>query len=234
MDKGLLIEDDQDIANVLIDDLAEANLFVDHIADGKEGLAAALSGKYAFVLLDWMLPSLDGSEVCRRIRQEDRSIPIILLTAKNRSIDKVLLLELGADDYITKPFDLDEVRARIKAVLRRVEQSAVGGASASGVVVYQELEIDLQKRSAQLAGKTIELTAREFDILALLAEHAGKPLSKKQICEAVDGSAHAGYERALSSTINRMRSRLEPDPKNPQFIKTAHRFGYFFPEIKNG
>lgn len=231
MVKGLLIEDDQDIANLLVEDLAEANISIEHLADGEAGLAAALSGRYEFVLLDWMLPSLDGSEVCRRIRQENRSIPIILLTAKSRSIDKVLLLELGADDYITKPFDLDEVRARIKAVLRRVQQGAVSSTRTSGLVVYQDLVIDLEKRSAQLGGKPIELTAREFDILALLAEHAGKPLSKKQICEAVDGSAHAGYERALSSTINRMRNRLEPDPKNPRFIKTAHRFGYFFPEI---
>ncbi len=229
MTKGLLIEDDQDIANLIVEDFADANLMVEHVADGAVGLERALSGDFDFILLDWMLPSLEGSEVCRGIRQSDERTPIIMLTSKNRALDKVLLLELGADDYVTKPFDLDVLRARVKAILRRSKRQE-GVVSQEDVIVRDELEIDLIKRRVTKAGELIELTAREFDIVALLAKNPGRPFTREQISEAIDGMVVAGNERALTSAMNRIRNRLEPDPKNPTYVKTARGVGYYFSE----
>lgn len=226
---GLLVEDDCDIARALVEDFAESNFILEHFDDGALGLEAALSGKYEFVILDWMLPSILGSEVCRKIRQSDQSIPIILLTSKSRTIDKVLMLEIGADDYVTKPFVLDELLARVKAVLRRNANTVSTGKS-SRVIRLGELEINLDKRTIHRDEKPIELSSREFEIVALLAQNPGTPFTKEQICEAVDGFVGVGYERALISTINRIRVRLETDPKKPQYLITARGFGYYLAE----
>ena len=212
--KGLLIEDDQDIANLIVEDFADANLFVDHVTDGALGLELALSGGFDFILLDWMLPSLEGSEVCRRIRQANETVPVILLTSKSRTLDKVLLLELGADDYVTKPFDLDELKARVKAILRRSTRQPESS-EGEPIIKKNDLEIDLAKRRVTKSGESVELTAREFDIVALLAQNPGRPFTRDQISEAIDGMVVAGNDRALTSAMNRIRNRLEPDPKNP-------------------
>jgi len=230
--KVLLIEDDADIARLLELHLQDLDLKLDAAADGKSGLDKALANEYELVILDVMLPKMDGLEVCRRIRESKKSLPILMLTAKSEELDKVLGLELGADDYMTKPFSIRELLARIKSIRRRV--SSIKNENANAIEKTQfdfnNLHIDTEKRKVVLDGRILELTAKEFDLLVLFATYPGKAFSRETLLNKVWGYNFSGYEHTVNSHINRLRSKIEIDPSNPEFIKTVWGVGYKFRE----
>ena len=227
----LIIEDDPDIADLVEMHLRDAGYRTDHAADGVTGLQKALDGDYQLVILDLMLPRMEGTDVCKRIRESKRALPILMLTSKSEEFDKVLGLELGADDYLTKPFSLRELMARVKAILRRLEavrEQAAGDAP----VVHRigELVIDIEKRKVTLAGRTVDLTAKEFDLLALFAGHPGRAYTRQELLDLVWGYQFDGYDHTVNSHINRLRGKIETDPSHPLYIKTVWGVGYRFVE----
>ena len=227
----LVVEDDRDLANLLRIHLSDLGYAIEHAADGEAGLARALAGTFSLVILDIMLPGLDGFEVCKRIRAADRSLPILMLTSKAEELDKVLGLELGADDYITKPFSIRELLARVKAIFRRVEVGREQHReTAASVLRYGDLVVDLEKHRVSLDGKPLELTAKEFDLLALFAENPGRAYSRQELLDLVWGYQYSGYSHTVNSHINRLRSKIEVDPAAPRFIKTVWGHGYRFSE----
>ena len=225
----LLVEDDPDLAALLRLHLEDLGLRCDHSADGADGLALALAGPYALVVLDVMLPTLGGLEVCRRLRAAGRSTPVLMLTARGEEVDKVLGLELGADDYVTKPFALREVLARVRALLRRAELNRTEGAAVQPVTVGA-LRIEPDKRRALLDGVPVELTAKEFDLLALFASHPGRVFPRTELLERVWGYTHEGYNHTVNSHINRLRAKIESDPARPRYVRTVWGVGYRFAE----
>jgi len=230
--KILIIEDDPQIIELAGIHIRDLGFQMDSAKDGESGLQKALSGEYHLVILDLMLPKLDGLEVCRRIRQEDRRIPILMLTAKSEELDKVLGLELGADDYLTKPFSVRELVARIKAILRRIEteRKNVPAADEQEILDFGILQIDITKRKVILDGNTIELTAKEFDLLVLFARNPGRTYNRHQLLDQVWGYHFDGYDHTVNSHINRLRNKIEKEPANPQYIKTVWGVGYRFTE----
>lgn len=231
--KVLVIEDDPDIANLLEIHLQDMGFTSDHENNGIDGLNKALKNEYALVILDLMLPRLDGFEVCKRIREEKKGLPILMLTSKSEELDKVLGLELGADDYLTKPFSLRELLARVKAILRRVDavkEEVAGGEPRE--VVFDDLIINMEKRKVTLAGRIIELTAKEFDLLALFASHPGRAYNRQELLDIVWGYQFDGYDHTVNSHINRLRSKIEKNPADPKYIKTVWGVGYRFVELE--
>jgi DNA-binding response OmpR family regulator len=188
----------------------------------------ALSGKFDIILLDLMLPGLDGLSVCRKIREQDSSIPILMLTAKSDEVDKIVGLEIGADDYITKPFSIRELIARIRAALRRRDTNREDAPDSSTRTerCFGPLCIDLERRLAHSAGRKLELTAKEFDLLAALSEHPGKAFTRQELLEQVWGYQYQGYSHTVNSHINRLRSKIETDPTHPLIIETVWGYGY--------
>lgn len=225
----LLVEDDPDIADLLDLHLADQGYTVDVVSDGNEGLERALSESYALVILDIMLPGMDGFDICRKIRAEKRSLPILMLTAKSEEIDKVLGLELGADDYITKPFSIREVLARVKAIFRRIEFDQAD-AQPSGRIDVGELVVDPEKRKVTLEGDPVELTNKEFDLLLLFVQHPGKAYSRQELLDEVWGYQYSGYSHTVNTHINRLRNKIEADPSSPRYVKTVWGVGYRFAE----
>ncbi|MCB0288115.1 MAG: response regulator transcription factor, partial [Calditrichaeota bacterium] len=186
--KILLIEDDPDIAELVTLHLGDAGFALDHADDGRDGLEMALNHPYQMVILDLMLPGLQGTEVCKKIREVNKTLPILMLTSKSDELDKVLGLELGADDYLTKPFSLRELIARVKAMLRRVEvMKDQAEADLPQVLSYDPLRIDLEKRKVTLKGVAVDLTAKEFDLIALFAAHPGRPYNRQELLDIVWG-----------------------------------------------
>jgi DNA-binding response OmpR family regulator len=230
--KILIIEDDPQIIELAGIHIRDLGFQMDSAQDGEKGLQKALSGEYNLVILDLMLPKLDGLEVCRRIRQEDRRIPILMLTAKSEELDKVLGLELGADDYLTKPFSVRELVARIKAILRRIEteRKNVPAPDEQEILDFGVLQLDITKRKVILDGNTIELTAKEFDLLVLFARNPGRTYNRHQLLDQVWGYHFDGYDHTVNSHINRLRNKIEKEPANPQYIKTVWGVGYRFTE----
>lgn len=231
--KVLFIEDDPDVANLVEIHLKDLGFIPDRAVDGVDGVNKALKNEYVLVILDLMLPRLDGFEVCKRIRQEKKGLPILMLTSKSEEIDKVLGLELGADDYITKPFSLRELMARVKAIIRRVDaakEEATGEQPRE--VIFDELTINLEKRKVTLAGRVIELTAKEFDLLALFASHPGRAYSRQELLDIIWGYQFDGYDHTVNSHINRLRSKIETNPAEPKYIKTVWGVGYRFVEVE--
>ncbi|MEW6060618.1 MAG: response regulator transcription factor [Bacteroidota bacterium] len=228
----LVIEDDKDITGLLEIHLKDLNCKVTIVHDGEKGLNNVLKNKYNLVVLDVMLPKMDGLEVCRRVRAEKNNTPILMLTAKSEELDKVLGLEVGADDYLTKPFSVREFIARVKAIFRRVEamQSETGSPEKSSVISFGELEIDRERRKVLLNGKRVDLTAKEFDLLLLFATHPGKTYTRAQLLELVWGYQFNGYDHTVNSHINRLRSKIEKDMSKPKYIVTAWGVGYRFAE----
>jgi two-component system alkaline phosphatase synthesis response regulator PhoP len=229
--KVLIIEDDSDIADLLEIHLKDLNLELDRTEDGEYGLQKALDNDYEMVILDLMLPKLNGLEVCKGIREQKKSLPILMLTAKSEEFDKVLGLELGADDYITKPFSVRELVARVKSIIRRV--SAIKENSLESdrrEFNFGSLIIDLDKRKVILDGSVIELTAKEFDLLALFASNPGRAYTRENLLNIVWGYQFTGYEHTVNSHINRLRAKIEKDPSQPVFIKTVWGVGYKFVE----
>ena len=228
--KVLIIEDDPKIIDLIGIHLGDIGMQVEHALDGITGLEKALNNDYSLIILDLMLPHMDGLEVCRRYKANDKFTPILMLTAKSEELDKVLGLEVGADDYLTKPFGVRELVARVKAILRRVELDQENSAKQkdSKKLEFHNLTIDLEKHMVYLEGRRVELTAKEFDMLTLFASHPGNTYSRERLLDLVWGYQYEGYEHTVSSHINRLRNKIEKDPTNPQYIKTLWGVGYRF------
>jgi len=195
--------------------------------DGIVGLAEAESRPYDLIILDLMLPGMDGLEICRRIRAKGRYTPILMLTAKSTELDRVLGLEMGADDYLTKPFSVLELAARVKAIFRRVDSLAQPEGK-DKVIESGPLRVDVDRREVTLQGKPVELTAKEFDLLLHFAENPGRVYSRSQLLDKVWGYSHSGYEHTVNSHINRLRAKIEANPNQPEFIQTVWGVGYKF------
>ena len=230
--KILIIEDDPHIVELLEIHLGDLGYELKQAADGVAGVEKFEEDEYALVILDLMLPKLDGFEVCKQIRAQNTYTPILMLTSRAEELDKVLGLELGADDYITKPFSIRELVARIKAIFRRIEadkEKATGNAK-SKELIFGDLKIYLDKRKVLLDKAPIDLTAKEFDLLALFASNPGRAYSRQELLDIVWGYQFDGYEHTVNSHINRLRSKIEQDPANSKYIKTVWGIGYSFVE----
>jgi len=231
-DKALIIEDDKDIADIVSLHLKDLGLDTERAVDGRTGLQKALENRYALVILDLMLPKMDGLAVCARIREKNPAMPILMLTAKSEEIDRVLGLELGADEYVTKPFSVRELVARIKALLRRVQadKDAAAGKAEKGRIEIGALVLDFEMRKVTLEGATIDLTVKEFDLLALFARTPGRTYSRTDLLNLVWGYQFEGYEHTVNSHINRLRAKIEADPGHPRYLRTVWGVGYRFAE----
>lgn len=229
MDRVLLIEDDPHIGELVSIHLKDLNCEVDISTDGREGYERASSGTYSLIILDLMLPGIDGLEVCRQLRADKIRTHILMLTAKSEEIDKVLGLETGADDYLTKPFSVREFIARVKAILRRLNSlNKEEKKGQSERISIDELDVDLIKRKVLLKGERLELTPKEFDLLVLLAQKPGRVYSRNDLLNTVWGYNFNGYEHTVNSHINRLRSKIEPDINQPKYILTSWGVGYKF------
>ncbi len=225
----LVVEDDADIAKLVRLHLEDLGHRVTVEPNGRLALDRARGGGFDLLILDLMLPGLDGIELCRRLRAGETYTPILMLTARSSETDRVLGLEMGADDYLTKPFSVRELQARVKAILRRVEQLAAPEDSGEQPVALGGLEIDPSRREVSLDGRPVDLTAREFDLLYFFACHPGRVFSRAQLLDNVWGYAHEGYQHTVNTHINRLRRKLEPDPSQPFWIRTVWGVGYRFP-----
>jgi DNA-binding response OmpR family regulator len=224
----LLVEDDPHIADLLLLHLRDEGLEVVHCARGDDGLAQLARGGWDLLVLDLMLPGVDGLEICRRARAMTRYTPIIIISARASEVHRILGLEIGADDYLAKPFSVLELVARVKALLRRVEALAQNARLEAGSLSIGGLEIDPVARDARLDGARLDLTPREFDLLHFFARQPGKVFSRMDLLNAVWGYQHEGYEHTVNTHINRLRAKVEADPANPQRILTVWGRGYKF------
>jgi DNA-binding response OmpR family regulator len=225
----LVAEDQTDIRDLLVLNLRGAGYEVQAVADGSAALASQTDKASDLLILDLMMPGVDGLEVCKALRARGRGTPILMLTAKSTELDRVLGLELGADDYLTKPFSLAELLARVKALLRRAELLRVAQTDARAqaeAIRNGGLEIWPTRRQVRAAGRAIELTALEFDLLLHFATHPGHVFSRGQLLDAVWGYTHDGYEHTVTTHINRLRAKLEADPMRPEMILTVRGAGY--------
>ncbi|MBO9562515.1 MAG: response regulator transcription factor [Niastella sp.] len=232
MNKVLLLEDDPNIVELLTIHLSDLGCETVPVMNGHDGLAAATTQPFDLIILDIMLPGMNGMDVCRRIRQTDRRTPILILSAKSEEIDKVVGLETGADDYLTKPFSVREFIARVKVIFRRKEDyvPAQDMPPVSSVIRFAGLEIDTDKRKVMLNENRVDLSPREFDLITLLASNPGKSYSRKRLLNLVWGYDFEGYEHTVNSHINRLRGKIEQDISNPKFILTTWGIGYRFNE----
>ncbi len=222
----LIVEDEKPISDILKFNLQKEGFNTICSYDGKEALEKALEEEIDLILLDVMLPSLDGFQVCRQIREKS-NVPIIMLTAKEEEVDKVLGLELGADDYITKPFGMRELIARVKANIRRVGIDSENNSN-SNTIKLLDLEIDLEKFSVRKQGKSIELTLREFELLKFMANNPDKIFSREELLKDVWGYDYYGDIRTVDVTVRRLREKIEDDPSNAKYILTKRGLGYYF------
>lgn len=229
MKKVLVIEDDKDIVDLLKIHLKDLDCDVETAYDGLDGEQKALNGNHDLIILDVMLPGKDGNAIAQKLRAFDKYTPILMLTARTEEIDKVLGLESGADDYLTKPFGIREFIARVKAMFRRQEHAnKVNAPENTGFVNYGDLEIDMDKRKVMRSGERIDLTPKEFDLLVLLSSNPGRSYSRDQLLNDVWGYEFSGYEHTVNSHINRLRTKIESDPANPKYILTTWGIGYRF------
>jgi DNA-binding response OmpR family regulator len=228
----LIVEDDQNIVKLVSMHLKDQGYVTEHASNGREGLDRSLENEYDLIILDIMLPGMDGLEICRRIRAGNKTTPILMLTAKSEEIDKVVGLEMGADDYITKPFSIREFIARVKAVTRRAQAMEDSGESANEkeAIQYGDLVINTVKRRVSLGGTAVELTPKEFDLLLMFAQNPGVAFNRHQLLEGVWGYQFEGYNHTVNSHINRLRNKIEKEPANPRYIKTVWGYGYRFVE----
>ncbi len=231
----LMIEDDTRLANMVSEYLRQSGYAVTHAANGASGLAALEASMPDLIILDLMLPDMDGLEVCRRIKSQsgtagERSPAVLMLTAKGDPMDRIVGLEIGADDYLPKPFEPRELLARIRAVLRRGGEGNAAAATAGALKVmrFGSLEIDRDARTVSVAGKLCELTSYQFDLLVALSERAGRVLSRDQIMEAVRGRELEAFDRSIDVHMGRIRSAIEFDAKDPKRILTVRGVGYVF------
>ena len=225
----LVAEDQADIRDLLVLNLHSAGYEVTAVADGREALARQTERAHDLLVLDLMMPGLDGLEVCKALRARGSATPILMLTAKSTELDRVLGLELGADDYLTKPFSLAELLARVKALLRRADLLRAAQANAQtlpSAIRNGELDIQPERRQVRCRGEALDFTALEFDLLLHFAQHPGHVFSRSQLLNAVWGYTHDGYEHTVTTHINRLRAKLEADPMRPELILTVRGAGY--------
>ena len=223
--KVLVVEDEHDIAELLALHLRDLDCEVTVAADGHEGIRQALAQEWDLVMLDICLPGPDGLSILRKLRRESRYVPVLMLTSKSSELDRVLGLELGADDYVTKPFSISELMARVKAIFRRVEslEKKIAGGDSLNI---GSLKINVSGRQVRVGEEPTTLTAREFDLLLHFAKHPGCVFSRAQLLDSVWGYGHDGYEHTVNSHINRLRAKIEPDPASPELIQTVWGVGY--------
>ncbi len=227
----LVIEDELEIARLVELHLCDLGCQVTRIDNGVSGLAEARRGDYDLIVLDLMLPELDGLEICRRLRSEPGYTPILMLTARSSEIDRVVGLETGADDYLTKPFSIRELVARAKAIFRRVDALRVEKPTPERLKLG-ELEIDTASRNVEMSGKRLHLTAKEFDLLLHFAQNPGRVYTRADLLDTVWGYAYEGYEHTVNSHINRLRTKIEADPSKPRYVLTVWGVGYRFAETE--
>ncbi len=231
MKKALLIEDNSDLAQVIEFHLEQLGYETSHTPLAREGMALGKTQEFQMIILDLMLPDGDGMDICRQLRQDKVNTPIIILTAKKDEIDVVLGLEMGADDFISKPFRGRVLEARIKAVARRRLQIRPPFPEIDyQPIVRSNMEIDRVGRTVLTDGKKVSLTPKEFDLLTLLASHPGRTFSRSQLIDLVWGYQFQGFEHTVNSLVNRLRTKIEPDPARPTFITTVWGLGYKFRE----
>lgn len=230
MKKILLVEDDPEITTLLELHLDTQSYNLTSTSTGKEALKQEAEENFDLIILDITLPDIGGMELCKTFRRKNKHTPIMMLTCKGEETDKVLALDLGADDYVTKPFGVLELMARTKALLRRGEQTQIEKEDHKEQINFKNLIIDTDKRKASIRGKRIELTNKEFDLLVLLAKNPGKVFSRHDFLELIWGVAFSGYEHTITSHINRLRIKIETDLQHPEYILTAWGTGYRFAE----
>lgn len=228
----LIVEDQEDINQLLALNLETLNYEVERCYEGDKGLALAQSERFDLIILDIMLPGLDGLQVCQTLRAKGHFTPILMLTARKSEADRVVGLEVGADDYLTKPFSVLELQARVKALLRRVDfqkkESESDDEDGNEQMRFGDLIIRQDRRDITINEKAISLTAKEFDLLIYLANFPGQVFSREQLLNAVWGYQHSGYEHTVNSHINRLRAKIESDPSNPEYVLTVWGIGYKF------
>ncbi|MSQ19545.1 MAG: response regulator transcription factor [Betaproteobacteria bacterium] len=226
----LLVEDHSEISDLVRLHLRDLDCSVTVAADGLAGVAEAESKKYDLVILDIMLPGMDGIAILRRLRSKSMVTPVLMLTSKSTELDRVLGLEMGADDYLTKPFSVMELMARVKALFRRVDAMASHGEEAAKPLVFGRLRIDPERRTVTLDQAAVELTAKEFDLLYYFAKNLGRVFTRSQLLDRVWGYTHSGYEHTVNSHINRLRAKIERDAAHPDYVLTVWGVGYKFTE----
>jgi len=225
----LVVEDDENISSAISEYFSRAGYSVKTVEDGLMGVKTALDDPPDAVVLDLMLPKMDGLAVCRELREKASYLPILMLTAKDDVVDKVLGLEMGADDYITKPFSLRELEARIKSVLRRSRTPLnVDGAKDEAPITRGRLRIDPARREVTIGERQVDLTPKEFDLLRLFAANPGRVFPRKYLLEKIWDYSYEGYDRTIDSHINRLRAKIEENPENPQMVLTVWGIGYKF------
>ena len=234
----LVLEDDRDLSQLVQMHLRDAGYSCEVSADGAEGLNRLSAREYDLIVLDLTLPRTDGLEVCRRVRSQSHYTPIIMVTSRGDELDRVLGLELGADDYLAKPFSMRELLARVKAVFRRGEALGKDGQARdndcppahNALIETGQMTIALEKREVRIAGEVTELTAKEFDLLHHFACHPGRVYTRLQLLDTVWGLGYEGYEHTVNSHINRLRAKIERDPAHPKYLLTLWGVGYKFAE----
>jgi two-component system alkaline phosphatase synthesis response regulator PhoP len=224
----LVVDDEPKIVKLARDYLERGGFQVTTAADGASALAGARADKPDLIVLDLNLPGMDGLDVCRQLRRES-DVPIIMLTARVEETDRLIGLELGADDYIVKPFSPRELVARVRAVLRRAQ----GGVLQPGIIRAGALEIDLDGHRASVAGEPLHLTRIEFKLLAFLAQHPGQAFSRQRLLDQLHGHSHDGFDRSIDAHIKNLRRKIEPDPADPTYILTVYGIGYRFTDEVN-
>ncbi|GAB2685314.1 response regulator transcription factor [Aliiglaciecola sp. 3_MG-2023] len=231
-DNVLLVEDDKDIANLIRLNLSELGIETTHIDNGKAALESALNDDYSLMILDVMLPQISGLDICRQVRDKKPQQAIIMLTAKNSETDRVLGLELGADDYMTKPFSVRELQARVRSQLRKVALLADAGRKTESEnekpLSIGSLVINQKNHLVLFDNSPLDLTATEFELLLHLASHPNQVFSRSQLLESVWGYHHSGYEHTVNSHINRLRAKIEQDATSPLIVQTVWGVGYKF------
>ncbi len=230
MKKILLVEDDQEITG-LLNLHFDSNLYkLTFSFNGKDALEKISDEDYDLIILDINLPQHNGLEICKKVRKDNLHTPLMMLTCRSEESDKVLALELGADDYVTKPFGILEFMARVKALLRRTDMHLINGEEQAKEITYKELHIDKDKRKASLKDQRLDLTPKEFDLLLLLASNPGKTFTREELLKKIWGLAFSGYEHTITAHINRLRIKIESDIQKPEYILTSWGTGYRFTE----
>lgn len=222
----LVIEDEHDIADLIRLHLEDLNHIVTVARDGNKGLRQSSAGSWDLIILDLRLPGVDGLDICRHLRQRSEYVPILMLTSKSSELDRVVGLEMGADDYVVKPFSILELMARVKAILRRTELSEKQRSRSQREITVGDLTIDSATRSVAVRGRAVELTAKEFDLLFHFANNPSRVFCRTELLDSVWGYGHDGYEHTVNSHINRLRAKIETDPAHPKLIVTVWGVGY--------
>ncbi len=229
----LLVEDDRELGRLIANRLAEEQYHVAWVESGPAALESVKEQTPHILLLDIMLPGMDGLEVCRRLRAEHPLMHVIMLTARSAELDRVVGLEVGADDYVTKPFSLQELVARVRAAVRKLrlrheEMAVARDDDEEEPIRFGNVVLDRRRRRVEMDGREVHLTVREFDLLTFLAAHPDRPFTRAQLLETIWNIRYEGYDRTVDSHIQRLRAKVEEDPGNPQFIRTVWGVGYRF------